>query len=59
MVMVNKVLAILGSVRFWIVTLTAALAILQGQDPSTVAQVWLAAIAAIGTIDKAAEKIGG
>ncbi len=54
-----KIGAILSSVRFWIVTLTAVVGILNGQDTMTVIQVWLAAVAAIGTIDSAASKFGG
>ena len=57
--MTNKIWAIFGSVRFWIVTLTAALALLNGQPVIETVQMWLAAIALIGTIDKVATKIGG
>jgi hypothetical protein len=57
--MINKILGILGSVRFWIVTLTAVVGILNGQDVVTVVQVWLAAVAGIGTLDSMASRIGG
>ena len=57
--MAEKIQAILGSVRFWTITLTAVLAILNGQSIVETAQIWLAAIAAIGTLDSVARKIGG
>lgn len=50
--MARKVIAILGSVRFWALTLAAGAAILNGQDFLLVVQVWLAAVAAVGTVDK-------
>ena len=55
----EKLFAILGSVRFWIITLTAVVAILDGNAIMTVIQAWLAAVAAIGTLDSVAKKIGG
>ena len=54
-----KLLALLGSVRFWILTLTAALAVLQGAPLVETIQMWGLAVAAVGTIDSAASKIGG
>jgi len=57
--MLEKVLNILGSVRFWIVTLTAVVGVLNGQDVSTVVQVWLAAVAGLGTLDSVATKFSG
>lgn len=63
----DKVLEILGSVRFWILTLTAALALLEasatgGLTPvyaiNTV-QVWLAAVVGVGTLDSVASKFAG
>lgn len=55
----QKVMAILGSVRFYIITLSAIVAILSGQPALTVIEVWLAAVAGIGTLDSVASKIGG
>lgn len=57
--MTNKVLSILTSVRFWVITLTAVIAVLDGNAVLTVIQVWLASVAAIGTLDSVALKIGG
>lgn len=65
--MVDKLKAILGSVRFWIVTLTAVLAVLEAIVGGTLtmqlvfdtAQIWLAAVVGIGTLDSVAERIGG
>lgn len=54
--MANKVIVLLGSVRFWILTLTAIVAVLDGQELLTVIQVWLAAVAAVGTLDSIATK---
>ena len=56
---VDKIKGILGSVRFWIVTLTAIVGVLNGQDVVTVIQVWLAAVAGLGTLDSVATRIGG
>lgn len=57
--MIQTVLSILGSVRFWILTLTAVLGILHGQPAVEVIQIWLGAVAALGTLDSVANKIGG
>lgn len=57
--MTEKIKGILGSVRFWIVTLAAVTGVLEGQDFLNVVQVWLAAVAAIGTLDSVATKISG
>lgn len=57
--MIDKILGILSSVRFWIVTLTAVVGVLSGQDTSTVVQVWLGAVAGLGTLDSVASRIGG
>lgn len=57
--MAQKILALLGSIRFWILTLTAVLAVLQGAPLLDTIQVWGLAVAAVGTIDSAASKIGG
>lgn len=56
---VEKILSILMSVRFWILTLTAVLGLLNGQPVVMVLQVWLGAVAALGTLDSVANKIGG
>lgn len=64
--MIDKLKAILGSVRFWIVTLTAVLALLQAVANGSftldvafnTAQVWLAAVVGIGTLDSVAVKFG-
>jgi len=65
----TKLTDILKSVRFWIVTLTALLAILQSyvdaghlwnvSEVLTIVQVWLATVAGIGTLDSVAERVGG
>mgnify|MGYP001595230333 CR=1 FL=1 len=57
--MPQKILVLLGSVRFWIITLTAILGVLQGQDPMLVGQLWLGTVAGVGTLDSIASKIGG
>lgn len=57
--MKDKIVGILSSVRFWIVTLTAVVGVLNGQDVVTVVQVWLAAVAGLGTLDSVASRIGG
>ena len=57
--MITKILAILGSVRFWIITLTAVISILQGSPLLDVVQVWLIAIATLGTLDSVAKNIAG
>ncbi len=59
----EKLKGILGSLRFWLVTLTAALAIAEivwgGTEVVRVLQAWLAAVVGIGTLDSVATKIGG
>lgn len=57
--MMQKIIPILGSVRFWIIVLTAVLAILNGQPVIETIQVALAAVVAVGSLDSAARKIGG
>lgn len=57
--LLDKLLSIFTSIRFWILTLTAVLGILNGQPVVTVLQIWLAAVAALGTLDSVANKIGG
>ena len=64
--MVNKVKAILGSVRFWLLTVILAgdLASLVMENTLSVStamvplQVWLAAVVALGTLDSVATKFG-
>lgn len=57
--MIDKILGILGSVRFWLLTLTGLLALLNGQPLIETTQVWLAAIAALGTADSIASRFAG
>ena len=65
--MKDKVLALLGSIRFWIVTLGFVLAFLttfetEGFVLATLLENirnWLLAVAAVGTADSIASKIGG
>lgn len=57
--MIDKIKALLGSVRFWIIILTAALAILNGQPVIETIQVALGAIAALGTFDGIASRLAG
>lgn len=56
---VSKIGGILSSVRFWILTLTAVISILNGQDSVSVVQVWLGAVVALGTLDSVAKNIAG
>ena len=57
--MVQKVLEILGSPRFWLITATAVVAVLNGADFQVTLQAWTAAVVGIGTVEKVAAKIGG
>jgi hypothetical protein len=62
----EKIKAILGSIRFWILTLTGVVVILEAWAASTLdlvfvfktIEVWLAAIATLGTLDSVAVKFG-
>jgi len=61
----TKLGAILGSVRFWIVTLTAIIAVLEAHAGGggltailDVVKLWLITVAGIGTADSIAERIG-
>lgn len=65
--MQNKIKAITGSVRFWIITLTGIIAILEGivitggfdiLATLDIIKIWLVAIAGLGTLDSVASKIG-
>ena len=57
--MASKIWALLGSIRFWILTLTAVLAVLQGAPLVDTVQLWGIAVAGVGTLDSVASKIGG
>lgn len=57
--MTNKVKALLGSLRFWLVTITAIVSILNGSPVLETFQVWAAAVTAIGTLDSVAKKAAG
>ena len=52
----DKIKALFGSIRFWIVTLTAIVAILESLGDMAlildVVKVYLLTVAAIGTVDK-------
>ncbi len=54
--MVTKITAILGSVRFWIIVLTAVLGVLNGAPVIETIQIALAAIVGLGTLDSVAIK---
>ena len=65
--MQNKIKAITGSIRFWIITLTGIIAILEGivitggfdiLATLDIIKIWLVAIAGLGTLDSVASKIG-
>ena len=64
--MLEKIKEILGSIRFWIVTLTAILALLQALSNGTLSadiifdtlQIWLATVVGIGTLDSVATRFG-
>ena len=57
--MANKIFVLLGSVRFWIVTLTAVISVLSGTPLLETLQVWAAAVTAIGTLDSVAGRFAG
>lgn len=56
----DKIKALFGSIRFWIVTLTAIVAILESLGDMAmildVVKVYLLTVAAIGTVDKVLTK---
>lgn len=65
--MKNKIKMIAGSIRFWIITLTGVIAILEGIAITggfdilatiDVIKIWLVAVAGLGTLDSVASKIG-
>ena len=57
--MVSKITAITGSVRFWVIMLSAVVAVLNGSPLLDTVQVALAAVVAIGTADSISSRIGG
>lgn len=57
--MEKKVLHLLGSVRVWIIALTAMLAVLNGNPMVETIQAALMAIVALGSADSVATKFGG
>jgi len=63
----TKIKTLVSSIRFWLVTLTAVVAVLQGYvdnnvfiiaDILVVIEVWLGAVVGIGTLDSIATKFG-
>ena len=59
-----KKIELLGSRRFWMLTLTGALELVKVQNPDmaqvlSVIQTWLLGITAIGTVDKFGRLAGG
>lgn len=54
-----KLVVLFGSVRFWIIVLTAVLGMLHGQPVVETIQVALAAITALGTFDSVASRFAG
>ena len=57
--MVDKIVGIASSIRFWLITFAALLAIGAGADLIMTAQGWAIVVAAIGTVDKFGKSIGG
>lgn len=57
--MASKLMAVLGSIRFWIVVAAAGTAVLNGTDIMVAVQNALIAVAGIGTLDSIASKFGG
>lgn len=64
--MVQKIKAILGSIRFWILTLTGVVAVLSSITDGTaslqvvfdIIEKWLIAVVGLGTLDSVATKYG-
>jgi len=63
----TKIKELFGSIRFWLVTLTAVVAVLQGYvtnevfiiaDILTTIEIWLGAVVGVGTLDSIATKFG-
>lgn len=57
--MFTKVKKILGSVRFWIIALTAVLAVLNGADVIPTIEAALAAVVGVGSLDSFGTKLSG
>jgi len=65
--MLDKIKKVVGSLRFWILTLTAITAVITGIEKSgfnlvsllDTIQVWLLAVAGLGTLDSIAQNISG
>lgn len=57
--MLKKVLNIMSSVRFWIIVLTAILALLNGADFIPTVQYALSAVVALGSLDSFGKKLAG
>lgn len=63
-IMVDKFKELLGSRRFWMLTLTAALELVKLENPGlaqilNILQVWLLGVTAVGTADKFAKLASG
>lgn len=60
--MKKAIIELLNSRRFWLVTITAVIAIIELYLPDPIFQiikVWLIGVTGIGTLDSIATKIGG
>lgn len=64
--LLTKIKELSGSLRFWIITLTGAIAILEQATTGSVTavfvfkiiEIWLGAVVALGTFDSVASKFG-
>lgn len=59
MTFLEKLGALAGSVRFWIIVLTGVLAVLNGAPLIMTIQGVLISVVALGTVDSAATLVGG
>lgn len=57
--MVDKIKALLTSVRFWIITLTTIVMVLEGKPFMDALQLWSAAVVGLGTLDGVASRFAG
>lgn len=57
--MIQKIGQLAGSVRFWIVVLSAIVAVLNGSPLLDTIQVALAAVVGIGTLDSVGKSFAG
>ena len=57
--MINKIKGLLSSIRFWTLTLTAIVALLNGQPLLDVLQVYLSAVVLVGSADSVAKNFAG